>query len=132
MPTGLGSRPTFSCTRPRSSRYISSYTLFLTSGHTQRGLSGRSERPQAPVARLDHIGKDAQRDHSDSAKSEFPSRVIEKRRPAQDRQHGGPRIEPHLKGKAFGRPAAAQNDHTNALADELHQDTHGDDGLDDA
>src|SRR6267143_6159062 len=101
-------------------------------GPSSGRFSGRGKRPQAPVTRLDHISKDAQGDYSDSAEGKFPSRVIKQRRPAQDRQHGWPRIEPHLKGKPFRRPAAAQNHHAYALADELHQNAHGDNRLDDA
>src|SRR5882762_4295010 len=98
-------------------------------GNSSVPLSGLGERPQAPVTRLDHIRKDAQCDHSDSAEGKFPSRVIKQRRPPQDRQYGRPRIKPHLKGKSFGRPAAAQNHHPHTLADELHYETHGDDRL---
>src|SRR4029077_6969131 len=67
---------------------------------------GRGEWPDAPVARLNHVRQDPQSDHAEPSEGEFPSRGIKQCGPAQYRQHGWPRIEPHLKGKPLRRPAS--------------------------
>ena len=85
-----------------------------------------------PDIRLNQKCHDAESDHQNSSEREKLSRRKKKCGPAQNRNQHRQRVKPHFKGKAAGWPAATQDHYSDALADELHDQAHGENRFDHA
>ena len=88
-----------------------------------------SERPNPLLPGPDEVSDKAAGEGQNGEENLFRAGRDEQEGPAKERQRGRQGIEPHSKRARRVRLEFAQTDHSADLADELHQNSHGDQSI---